>query len=82
MTDPITMKNMIDPSAVDLLAAVVDPERKARYGLAAALTELSNEIYKRTIRQPNTILVDECFLTTATSKESVRGIGKAIGYDE
>jgi hypothetical protein len=74
-------ENLFDPPAVDRLAAVVDPEAKRRIDFIRTMTEASNEIYRRTIRDQERNF-DEMFIVSATTKESLRVIGKAIGLYE
>ena len=68
---------MLDPPAVDRLAGIVDPEIKRRLGLVSMLTEVSNEIYKRT-RDHQDRAFNDCFIATATSKASLKAITDAI----
>ena len=77
----IHFQNLIDPPAVERLAGVVDPEIAARHSLANTLIAASNEIYKRTRRDLNR-QADEMFIVSATTKESVLKITKAIGLDQ
>jgi hypothetical protein len=62
-----------EPDAVDRLAAIVDPEGEAAQRIKAweksqellkSVTKMSDEIYKRTIRPPNTIVVSQNILDT------------------
>jgi len=76
----VHFRNLIDPPAVDRLAGIVDPEIKARHSLVAVMQAASNEIYKRTIRRQDQQM-NEMFITSATTKESVLRIAKTIGLE-